>query len=60
MAENQKKAMGTQSRERTGLSGQGNGHNGRHSSPGPLSWYSAQRPEPGLTYALTTNGYVML
>ena len=35
-----------------------NGKNGRHSSPGALSWYFAQRAMPGLVYAATMNGYV--
>ena len=60
MIENRSTTMETQARKDTGLPGQANGQNDRHPSPGPLSWYAAQRPEPGPTYALTSNGYVVL
>jgi hypothetical protein len=31
-----------------------------HSSPGPFSWYVAQRALPELKYVLTRNGYAVL
>jgi hypothetical protein len=34
--------------------------NGPHSSPGPLSWYFAQRALPESKYVLTIKGYVIL
>jgi hypothetical protein len=34
--------------------------NGPRSSPGPLSWYFAQRALPELKYVLTSNGYTVL
>jgi hypothetical protein len=60
MIESQKSTMETQSRQNTAMASRGNGGNGRHTAEGPLSWYSAQRPDPNLAYALTTNGYVIL
>ena len=60
MAENKKSMMERQPGKEIGLTGRANGQNGRHPSPGALSWYAAQRPAPGLSYALTNNGYVVL
>ena len=60
MAENKKRTLEMQAGEKIYPSNRGNGHNGHYPSSGPFSWYSAQCAEPGLTYALTTNGYVVL
>lgn len=60
MTESQKTKMETQSRQSRTPASRGNGRNGHHTSQGLLSWYSAQRPDPNLAYALTTNGYVLL
>lgn len=40
--------------------GSGNSEDGRQASSGLLSWYSTQPAAPDLSYALTTNGYVIL
>jgi hypothetical protein len=57
---NEKKTMETQSRQNTAMASRGNGGNGRHTAEGPLSWYSAQHTAPGMAYALTMNGYVVV
>ena len=41
-------------------SGRADGENGRYSSSGLRSGYIAQGAVPGLTYALTINGYIVL
>jgi len=60
MAQNRKRTMEMQAGGKIYPSNRANGHNGHYPSSGPFSWYSAQCAEPGLTYALTTNGYVVL
>jgi len=60
MAQNKKRTLEMQAGEKMFPSNRANGQNEHHSSSGPFSWYSAQRPKPGMTYALTTNGYVLL
>jgi hypothetical protein len=42
------------------VSDRANGENGNHSSPGPFSWYLAEKALPELKYALTVTGYVVL
>ena len=59
MAGNQKRTLDMATRKQMGSSGQANGGNGHHTSSGLLSWYFAQPPTPGLTYVLTTTGYVI-
>ena len=60
MAQNKKRTPEMQAGEKMCPSNRANGQNGHYPSSGPLSWYSAQRAESGLTYALTTYGYVVL
>jgi len=60
MAQNKKGTLEMQAGEKIYPSNRTNGQNGHYPSSGPFSWYSAQCAEPGLTYALTTNGYVVL
>ena len=60
MAQNKKGTLEMQAGEKIYPSNRANGQNGHYPSSGPFSWYSAQCAEPGLTYALTTNGYVVL
>ena len=59
MAGNQKRTLDMAIRKQVGPSGQANGGNGHHSSSERLSWYFAQPPTLGLTYVLTTTGYVV-
>lgn len=60
MTGNDRRVMETQSRQSRTLASRGNGRNGHHTPQGPLSWYSAQRTDPGMAYALTMNGYVIV
>ena len=60
MAQNKKRTPEMQAGEKMCPSNRANGQNGHYPSSGPFSWYSAQRPKPGMTYVLTINGYVLL
>ncbi|MFP3898956.1 MAG: hypothetical protein ACLFVD_06555 [Dehalococcoidia bacterium] len=57
---NQNKTLNMATSRQTGPSGQANGGNGRYPSSGPVAWYLARPPIPGLTYVLATTGYVIL
>lgn len=59
MAGNQKRTLDMATRNQMGPCGQANGGNGHHPSSGRFSWYLAQPPTAGLTYVLTTTGYVV-
>jgi hypothetical protein len=58
MAEMQGRTLAVPADERMVCCVRANHKNRRHSSPGGLSWYFAQRAMPGLSYVLTMNGYV--
>ena len=57
---NQKKTLSMATRKQTNPIGQSDGRNGHRPSSGRLPWYLAGPTIPGLTYALTTTGYVVL
>lgn len=57
---NQNKTLNMATSRQTGPYGQANGGNGHYPSSGPLAWYLARTPIPGLSYVLTTTGYVIL
>ena len=59
MAEKQKRTLEMAASKQMSLSGQANGGNGHCPSSGLLSWYLGQPPTAGLTYVLTTTGYVV-
>ncbi len=60
MAGNQKRTLDMGIRKQVGPSGRANGGNGPGSSSGLGSGHITQGPVPGLMYALTMNGYVVL
>lgn len=60
MAENNKKTLEMPVSKEMNPSRGANGQNGHHSHWDPLSWYTAQRAQPGLTYGITMHGYVLL
>ncbi len=60
MFKGRRNVLGMQVRKRTTPSGREDGENGRRSSSGLRSEYMAQGPVPGLMYALTMNGYIVL
>jgi len=60
MSKKQQRMPQTADGKRISLSGQVNGGNGHYSPSGLLSGYIAQGAVPGLIYALTMNGYMVL
>jgi len=60
MLEEQEKPLATQARRKTSASGREEGENGRYYSSELRSGYIAQGAVPGLIYALTMNGYIVL
>jgi len=59
MAGNQKRTLDMATGKQMGPSGQANGGNRHCPSSGLLLWYLGQPPTAGLTYVLTTTGYVV-
>ena len=60
MFKDRKNPLGMQVREKMSPSGREDGGNARGSSSGLGSGHIAQGPVPGLMYALTMNGYIVL
>jgi len=60
MSRIRKRISGMAASRRMSASDWGGGENEHYTSSGPLSWYFAQPEAPGLTYALTMNGYLIL
>ncbi len=60
MAENMDRRLKMAAENKTGKDGRPGGQNGQRPATGALSWYRAQPAEAGPTYALTSNGYVIL
>lgn len=57
---NQNKTLNMATSRQTSPTGGSNGGNGHRPSSGRLPWYLAGPTIPGLTYVLTTTGYVIL
>ncbi len=60
MFKDRKNVLGMQVGRKMSPSGREDGENARGSSSGLGSGYITQGPVPGLMYALTMNGYVVL
>ena len=60
MSRIQKRILGMAANRKMSASDWGGRENGHYTSSGLLSWYFARPETPGLTYALTVNGYVLL
>ena len=57
---NDEKVRSKAAARETAPSRRAKGHNGGRAPAGLFSWYTAQPAQPGATYALTANGYVIL